>query len=97
MKALGMGSLAHEVERSLRYAFSLPVSTVIVGMESVMQLEQNLKIAESYTPMTDAERLVFFRDILPLVRPEKMPWKTTSWEKPVEWIKRERVYRRSDI
>jgi len=44
-------------------------------MESVMQLEQNLKIAESYTPMTDAERLAFFRDILPLVRPEKMPWK----------------------
>jgi len=67
----GDGQLAHEVERSLRYAFSLPVSTVIVGMESVMQLEQNLKIAESYTPMTDAERLAFFRDILPLVRPEK--------------------------
>ncbi|MFO7740379.1 MAG: aldo/keto reductase, partial [Desulfatiglandaceae bacterium] len=34
MKVLGIGSLTHEVERSLRYAFSLPVSTVIVGMET---------------------------------------------------------------
>jgi len=54
-----LGSLAHEVERSLRYAFSLPVSTVIVGMETMAQLEQNLAIAESFTPMTDEERLAF--------------------------------------
>jgi len=97
MKVLGMGSLAHEVERSLRFAFSLPVSTVIVGMESVAQLHQNLNIAESFLPMTDEKRLAFFRDILPLVRPDKMPWKTTDWEKPVEWIKREPIYRRFDI
>jgi aryl-alcohol dehydrogenase-like predicted oxidoreductase len=55
MKVLGMGSLAHEAERALRYAFSLPVAIVIVGMESVSQVEQNLKIAESFTPMTGAE------------------------------------------
>ena len=42
MKVLGLGSLTHEVERSLRYAFSLPLSTVIVGMETMEQLEQNL-------------------------------------------------------
>ena len=72
MKVLGLGSLTHEVERSLRYAFSLPVSTVIVGMESIAQLEQNLAIAESFVPMTDEERLSFFKDIMPLVRPDKM-------------------------
>ena len=42
MKVLGLGSLTHEVQRSLRYALSLPVSTVIVGMETMAQLEQNL-------------------------------------------------------
>jgi len=42
MKVLGLGSLTHEVQRSLRYTFSLPVSTVIVGMETMAQLEQNL-------------------------------------------------------
>ena len=90
MKVLGLGSLTHEVERSLRYAFSLPVSTVIVGMESMDQLEQNLRIAESFTPMSDAERLAFFKDIIPLVRPDKMKWKATDWEDPSEWISRGR-------
>ncbi len=90
MKVLGLGSLTHEVERSLRYAFSLPVSTVIVGMETMAQLEQNLAIAESYTPMTDDERLAFFKDILPLVRPDKVPWKTADWNSPTEWAPRGR-------
>ena len=90
MKVLGLGSLTHEVERALRYAFSLPLSTVIVGMESMAQLEQNLAIAESFVPMTDEERLAFFKDIVPLVRPEKMPWKATDWDNPTEWVKRGR-------
>jgi len=90
MKVLGLGSLTHEVERSLRYAFSLPVSTVIVGMESMAQLEQNLAIAEAYQPMSDAERLSFFKDILPLVRPDKMRWKADDWDHPKEWIPRKR-------
>lgn len=90
MKVLGLGSLTHEVERSLRYAFSLPVSTVIVGMETMAQLEQNLAIAESFTPMSDVERLAFFRDILPLVRPDKMPWKSNEWAHPTAFIPRNR-------
>ena len=90
MKILGLGSLTHEVERSLRYAFSQPVSTVIVGMETMAQLEENLAIAESYTPMTDEERLAFFRDILPLVRPDKLPWKSDNWGDPKAWIPRRR-------
>ena len=90
MKVLGLGLLAHEVERSLRYAFSLPVSTVIVGMESMAQLEQNLAIAESFTPLTDEERLDFFREISSLVRPEKMRWKARDWDHPIEWVPRRR-------
>jgi aryl-alcohol dehydrogenase-like predicted oxidoreductase len=88
MKVLGLGSLTHEVERSLRYALSLPVSTVIVGMESMAQLEQNLAIAESFTPMSDEERLAFFKDILPLVRPDKLPWKANNWGNPTAWAPR---------
>jgi aryl-alcohol dehydrogenase-like predicted oxidoreductase len=90
MKVLGLGGLTHEVERSLRYAFSLPVSTVIVGMESMAQLEQNLAIAEAFTPMTDEERLAFFKDIIHLVCPEKMYWKATDWDNPTEWVPRNR-------
>ena len=90
MKVLGLGSLTHEVERSLRYAFGLPVSTVIVGMETMAQLEQNLSIAESFTPLTDEERLSFFKDIIPLVRPEKTRWKATDWDSPNQWVPRGR-------
>ncbi len=88
MKVLGLGSLTHEVERSLRYSFGLPVSTVIVGMESMAQLEQNLAIAESFEPLSDEERLAFFKDIMPLVKLEKMPWKATDWVNPKEWVPR---------
>jgi aryl-alcohol dehydrogenase-like predicted oxidoreductase len=90
MKVLGFGSLTHEVERSLRYAFSLPVSTVIVGMETMAQLEQNLAIAESFVSMTDEERLAFFKDVITLVQPGKMRWKATDWDNPREWIPRGR-------
>ena len=90
MKVLGLGSLTHEVERSLRYAFGLPVDTVIVGMETMAQLDQNLAIAESFTPMADEERLAFFKEIIPLVRPDKMRWKATDWGNPTEWVSRNR-------
>jgi aryl-alcohol dehydrogenase-like predicted oxidoreductase len=90
MKVLGFGSLTHEVERSLRYAFGLPVSTVIVGMETMAQLEQNLAIAEAFTPMSDSERLAFFQNIIPRVKPQNMRWKATDWDDPMEWVPRGR-------
>jgi len=90
MKVMGLGSLTHEPERALRYALGLPLSTVIVGMESMAQLEQNLAVAESFTPMTDAERLAFFNDVMPLVSPQKQPWKATDWGNPTEWVPRNR-------
>ena len=85
MKVLGFGSLTHEYERALRYAFDLPVSTVIVGVETMEQLEKNLAVAESYVPMTDEERLKFFQDIIHLVKPENLRWKASDWSEPKAW------------
>jgi aryl-alcohol dehydrogenase-like predicted oxidoreductase len=42
-------------EEALRYAMSLPVATTITGIDSMEVLEQNLRIAQSFTPMTEAE------------------------------------------
>jgi hypothetical protein len=42
-------------EELLRYAMSLPVATTISGAADMMILEQNLKIAQNFTPMTAAE------------------------------------------
>jgi aryl-alcohol dehydrogenase-like predicted oxidoreductase len=90
MKVLGLGSLNREVERSLRYAFSLPLSTVIVGMETMAHLAQNLEIAESFVPMTAEEQHIFLKDIKPLVCPDKVSWKSNNWAKPSRWVSRKR-------
>ena len=42
-------------EEALRYAMSLPVTTTITGMEKPEVLQQNLKIAQNFQPMSAAE------------------------------------------
>jgi len=42
-------------EEALRYAMSLPVTTTITGMEKPEILEQNLKIAQNFQPMSRPE------------------------------------------
>jgi predicted aldo/keto reductase-like oxidoreductase len=42
-------------EESLRYAMSLPVTTTITGMERIDVVEQNLKIAQNFEPMSESE------------------------------------------
>jgi hypothetical protein len=42
-------------EEALRYAMSLPVATVISGIDSLEVLQQNLKVARGFTPMSAAE------------------------------------------
>jgi uncharacterized protein len=43
-------------EESLRYAMSIPgVTTTITGIDSLEVLNQNLQIAQNFTPMTEAE------------------------------------------
>jgi hypothetical protein len=89
MKILGLGRLAHIYDKALRYAFGLPIDTAIIGMESMEQLQNNLAIAENYQPLSDSERLELYREILPLVKPEYLPWKSNNWAQPTAWIKRE--------
>jgi len=63
--AIGMKSLGGEgnmvkagavtAEEALRYAMSLPVATVVSGMESLAVLRQNLGVARGFTPMSADE------------------------------------------
>jgi uncharacterized protein len=43
-------------QEALRYSMSLPVATVVSGMDSMEVLEQNLAVARSFSPMGDEER-----------------------------------------
>lgn len=42
-------------EEMLRYAMSLPVATTITGISDLAILEQDLKIAQGFTPLSNAE------------------------------------------
>jgi hypothetical protein len=61
MKSLGgNGSIVSKagvpVEDAIRYVLSLPVSTLVSGIDSEKVLDQNLKIVRNFTPMTAEER-----------------------------------------
>jgi predicted aldo/keto reductase-like oxidoreductase len=88
MKAMALAKLGPYFERALRYSFALPVSTTIVGMESMVQLEKNLTVAENFKPLGDEEKLEFFKEIIHLATPQVMKWKATDFMNPVEWEKR---------
>ena len=88
MKVMGLGALVSIYDKALRYTFGLPISTAIVGMESMEQLEKNLAVAESYKPLSDEERLELFKEVLPMVTPKAMPWKAKEWGDAYHWRKR---------
>jgi len=43
------------MEPFLRFALSQPVSTVVIGCDNILQLEENVLFARKFTPMPDAE------------------------------------------
>ncbi len=61
MKSLGgSGKIVSEagvpIEDALRYVLSMPISTLVSGIDSEKVLDQNLKILRSFKPLTDEER-----------------------------------------
>jgi uncharacterized protein len=56
MKALAGGYLYRSPEQALRYAWSLPITTMTSGMNSREILDMNLQLAETFVPMTEPER-----------------------------------------
>jgi len=60
MKSMGGGgdmvkAALVTAEEALRYALSLPVASVVSGIDSVEVLQQNLKVARGFTPLSEAE------------------------------------------
>jgi aryl-alcohol dehydrogenase-like predicted oxidoreductase len=71
MKSLGgSGEMvkhgAITVEEGLRYAMSLPVATTISGMDSLEILEQNLKIARGFQPLSSEEMSALRERVRPM-------------------------------
>jgi aryl-alcohol dehydrogenase-like predicted oxidoreductase len=43
------------MREAMFYALSLPVSTIIIGCDSIQQLEENIQIAREFTPLNDQQ------------------------------------------
>jgi len=43
------------MREAMYYTLSRPVSTVIVGCDSIAQLEENVQLAREFTPLSDAQ------------------------------------------
>jgi aryl-alcohol dehydrogenase-like predicted oxidoreductase len=51
--ASGPGTIG--MREAISYTLSLPVSTVIIGCDSVGQLEENVRLARDFTPLSEAQ------------------------------------------
>jgi hypothetical protein len=43
------------MRQAMYYSLSLPVSTVIIGCDSIAQLEENVQLAREFTPLSQQQ------------------------------------------
>jgi hypothetical protein len=55
-------------KEAIYYVMSLPVSTVIVGCDSPAQVEENVKLAREFTPLSDAQMAAISAKTEPVAR-----------------------------
>lgn len=56
------------IKEALTYNMSLPVSTTIIGIDNVAQIEEDVKIASEFSPLSTAEMEELEYKTLPIVR-----------------------------
>ena len=56
MKSFADGYLYRSPENALRYSLSLPVTTVVAGINSRQMFDTDMKIVSAFTPMTEDEK-----------------------------------------
>lgn len=66
MKPIGDGYLWRSAEDAFKYAFSRPVSVVVTGFNTMEMLEEDLKYAEEFIPMTTEEEEDLYKNAVEL-------------------------------
>jgi hypothetical protein len=56
------------IQEALAYNMTLPVSTTIIGVDTVQHIEQNVALAANFNPLSDAQMRDLERRTLPIVR-----------------------------
>jgi hypothetical protein len=55
-----------DMRQAMYYSLSLPVSTVIIGCDSVAQLEQNVRLAREFTPFNEKQMTALVQKSAPV-------------------------------
>jgi predicted aldo/keto reductase-like oxidoreductase len=56
------------VEPFYRFALSHPVTTAVIGCDTIAQLDENVKYARSFVPLTEKEMVGIIDFVAPYVR-----------------------------
>ncbi|HWR15261.1 MAG TPA: aldo/keto reductase [Terriglobales bacterium] len=56
------------IKEAMYYVLSLPVSTIIIGCDSVAQLEQNVQLAREFTPLNETQLASLAEKTAPVMR-----------------------------
>jgi aryl-alcohol dehydrogenase-like predicted oxidoreductase len=64
--AAGPGKLA--MKEAMYYVLSLPVSTVIIGCDTIAQLEENVQLARDFTPLSERQLATLSEKAEPVAR-----------------------------
>jgi uncharacterized protein len=57
-----------DMRQAMYYSLSLPVSTVIIGCDSVAQLEHNVQLARDFTPFNQQQMIALSEKAQPVSR-----------------------------
>ena len=71
------------MKEAMEYVMSLPISTIIVGLDDIAELEENMKIAENFKPLKAKQMLAIEEKTKPHYK-EIMFFKLLS-EWPADW------------
>jgi len=71
------------MKEAMSYTMSLPISTIIVGIDKIAELEENVQIAKEFEPLTADEMLAIEEKVKPHYEHLMFYKGLSDW--PVEW------------
>jgi aryl-alcohol dehydrogenase-like predicted oxidoreductase len=71
------------MKEAMEYVMTLPVSTIIIGLDDIAQLEENIRIAENFKPLTADQMLAIEAKTKPDYKDLQFFKGQSEW--PAEW------------
>jgi len=71
------------IREAMEYVMSLPVSTIIIGIDDIPQLEENINIARNFKPLTADQMLAIEKKTKPYYKELQFFKNLSEW--PEEW------------